>query len=181
MRFEKQVWDVIRFTMELVSAGTGITGKVPVVRIQRIGDSMWWDGAAWGGVATDINMSEVDSTDLPGLYAYELPSAGPDPLDGAEGYYARVFEPTLVRTEFVRVHPDFSGNDLYRVLLLRQQNMRVTNLTFHALGQPETGTVEIYEIAADATADTNVIGEYSFIATYDGSGRLTSYVSVKVT
>ena len=76
------------------------------------------------------------------------------------------------------------GDNIRRTLSLRQENVRVINLTFHASGAPETGSLYIYDSAGALTGDSDpwpaATGQYDFTATYDGSGRLTSYESIRV-
>lgn len=77
------------------------------------------------------------------------------------------------------------GDDMRRMLSLRQNNVRIVNATWSANGQPATGSIYIYDSAADLTTDTGpgwalATGRYDFTATYDGSGRLTDYISARV-
>lgn len=75
------------------------------------------------------------------------------------------------------------GDHIRRMLGIRQQNTRIINTAWNAAGLPTTGSVYIYDSAADLGADADpwplATGRYNFTATYDGSGRLTSYVSSK--
>ena len=128
----------------------------------------------------DIPLVETSATNLPGFYIYSVPADDLDLIAGQAGYLAEIREGTTPVHEHIRIQPVHIDDDLIRMLGLRQQNMRQTNATFHVSGQPETGTIRIYADAADAIADTGHIGEYSFNATYDGSGQLLSYVSTKV-
>ncbi|HSG27633.1 MAG TPA: hypothetical protein VLA34_04070, partial [Candidatus Krumholzibacterium sp.] len=56
------------------------------MKIRRRSDNMWWSGAAWGGVATQVPMVEPDSTNLAGFYAYSMPGGGLDYDAGLKGY-----------------------------------------------------------------------------------------------
>lgn len=57
--------------------GLGLTGQTPSLWLQRASDGLYWTGAAWGAV-TALSPSEVDATNLPGLYRYTGPAATED-------------------------------------------------------------------------------------------------------
>ena len=187
MRVETQRWDQVRISVEVVEDGAVVDSLAPEALLKRVSDGAIYDpgdtaGARWvGTTSTPITLTE--DSDFDGLYEFSLPSADIDFEDHLEGYVVQIVNAsaeTPVFSEYLRICVDFSGEDLYRVLSLRQHNMRVTNTSFHSSGAPETGTVEVYPTAADAVADTNVLGSYAFTATYDSSGNLESYVSSKV-
>ena len=73
------------------------------------------------------------------------------------------------------------GDNIRRMLGIRQQNNRIINTAWNANGLPTTGFVLVYDSAADLNADANpwplATGRYDFTATYDGAGRLTAYTS----
>lgn len=106
MRHETQQWDRVRATLSLVSSGSGTTGKSPTVAIQRIADGQWLQsgGGSWGGTFATNTMPEVDATDLPGLYAYAVPTAQLDHALGLDGYFCVVAESTTSTLEHVLVH-----------------------------------------------------------------------------
>jgi hypothetical protein len=105
MRHENQHWDNIRAMVEIITAGAGQTGLSPTVKIRRSSDGQWWDGAAWGGTATQVPMNEPDSTNLPGFYAYAIPGGGLTYSDGIDGYIFYIEESVNSLIETVRVVP----------------------------------------------------------------------------
>ena len=66
-----------------------------------------------------------------------------------------------------------------RILGLNQENFSILTPVF-ASGKMTSCTVKIYPTAGDTTADTNATAEYTVTATYDGSGDLLTYTSIKV-
>jgi len=185
-RFETQDWDSIRVSVALVLDGiTPTTGRSPTCALQRLSDSQWFNGTTWQASPAGFGLPEFDAVNFPGLYSRKIPAAELDPDLDDEGYMAIVQYDFVGAgdeyTEYIHIEANHAGADLLRTLGLRQQNMRVTNSAFDpTTGQPTAGTVKIYPTPADATNDTNETGEYAFVATYDGSGRLTGYVSTKV-
>ncbi len=190
MRTENQHWNQIRLYVEVVEVGEPVTGLNPRAQLKRISDGLNYvefnpPGSRWQAVGDVIELNPVAGCD--GLYEFVLPQVDIDFVEQLEGYIVCFQNGDIdgdaelpLFTEHCRIITDFTGEDLFRVLALRQANMRQTNLTFHSSGQPETGTVKIYRTPADATGDINVAGEYAFTATYDGSGQLLSYVSTRV-
>jgi hypothetical protein len=74
-------WDTnsdVPLFLELVNAaGAGVTGATPVVAIKRIKqvsgsylDGYYWNSASFVATPTFLTMSQVDSTNNPGLYTY---------------------------------------------------------------------------------------------------------------
>jgi hypothetical protein len=76
------------------------------------------------------------------------------------------------------------GDHMRRMLSLRQSNMRVVWDTYASNGQPSHGFAYIYNSKADLDADVTpfplATGKYEITAAYDGSGRVTSYKSGKL-
>lgn len=72
---------------------------------------------------------------------------------------------------------------LKRMLGLRQSNMRLVQTAWNAAGAVTAGYILLYNTASDANTDVSpwplAVGRYDFTATYDGSLRLTNYVSVR--
>lgn len=196
MRHETQHWNQIRLYVEVVEFGAPVPGLNPQALIKRVSDGLGYDpGAAAGSrwVATPAPVTLAEDSALPGVYGYELPVVDIDFAEQMEGYIvqyrssAGTFdgetgtppeEPEFV--ESARIVTDFTGDELFRILALRQNNMRQVNLSYHATGRPETGTIQIYANSSDAASNVSPIGSYSFEATYDVSGRLTSYLSTKI-
>jgi len=51
---------------------------------------------------------------------------------------------------------------------------------YNTRGELLSARVRIYADAVDAVADIASIGEYNVTSSYDGSGRLTTYLMTKV-
>lgn len=209
MRTETQPYDRVRINAYYAVNGTPQTGLSPTVKVYRISDGNYLNGSnTWQSAAVDLSMTEVDSTDLPGLYTFAVPSAAISRTAGAAGYFAEVDKAVANdndrETVFVAVsdpqgdvlsadlQPTTAwatgsiGDALLRMLSLRQQNTNVTYTSFAANGEPTAGTVYIYPNKAAADADTTIagtgsIGSYTFTAAYDASLRLTSYRSTRAT
>ncbi len=73
--------------------GTGATGKTPGVLIQRDADSFFWNGAAFAAPAVVNNMTEANSTDLPGLYTFTFPNATLNVAETYRVYYQHTVAP----------------------------------------------------------------------------------------
>jgi len=57
------------------TTGDGITGQIPYITltIKRDSDTKYWSGTAWVSARTELDVFEVDSTNEPGRYTYNLP------------------------------------------------------------------------------------------------------------
>lgn len=194
----RQHWDNLRFAADL---GSGSTGKTVTLHIQQLSDDQWWNGSAWqAGVAT-VAMTEVDATNLPGLYEYVMPAGGLDESAAEAGYRFRVSEPTVPFNESGNVHCWTSrlldervsdhlgvtgsvGQVLFRTLGTRHGNTRIVHTAWNAQGKPTTGSLYIYTSQADLVADSSpwplAAAQYDITLTYDGSGQLTEYTSERV-
>ena len=189
-RVENQPADAIRFFVEVVEVGVPVIGLTPRLEIIRIADNelfnefggpnFYWNS----GDAVDM----VPNADFPGLYQFQLPADAIDFPQHFQGYLFRIRNGSVdgedefpLFTEHGRVHVVFTGEQMFRMIALRQKNMRLTNATFHSSGQPETGTITVYRTAADASADQNALGTYDFTVTYNGDGTVASYVSTETT
>jgi hypothetical protein len=71
--------DVSLFLNLADGAGSGVTGAAPLVSIQRyrelngaLLDGYYWNSASFVDTITFLSMSEVDSTNYPGLYVYHF-------------------------------------------------------------------------------------------------------------
>jgi len=68
--------EIETFDFSLTENGIGVTGIAMKLYIQRVSDGKWWDGDSWEVAVTQLSMTEVDSTNLKGLYRYTaLPTA----------------------------------------------------------------------------------------------------------
>lgn len=194
MRQETQHWNQIKATLEVVAAGDGLTGLIPAVAIMRVSDGLWLQagGASWGaGVATN-NLLPVDAANLPGVYAYSIPSGSLAYSAGKEGYWLKITESDNYIYETVDVHVEQSewdeppsshvaaltmGRELQLIRGLVQGNHRLKNPTYDAEGRMLTAQLVIYPTSADALADTNAIDTFNTTCTYNGFGDLTSLLS----
>lgn len=75
------------------------------------------------------------------------------------------------------------GDDVNRILALRQSNVRVVYDTWNANGEPTHGYVYIYDSKSALEADSDpwagAVGSYEFDGTYDASLQLTEYTSTR--
>ncbi len=59
------------------SSGNGVTGLSPSIRIHDEDQSEFLrNDGTWGAIGTDYTMTEVDATNLPGLYAFDFTLRG---------------------------------------------------------------------------------------------------------
>lgn len=101
MRHEIQRADKVHATLEVITAGTGVSGLSPTAIIRRLSDNQYWNGAAWQAGYVTVAMTEVDSANLPGLYAYELGVV--TEAIGAPGFYVMMQESTYNLVEYLRI------------------------------------------------------------------------------
>lgn len=102
-------------------------------------------------VSANANVTEQDKTDIATAVHEEL------------------------QTEF-----DYTNAFLRNILGLVQHNFRFTDQTYDANGKLLTGTVKLYDTAADCNSQTGHFAEYAISATYATNGTLTDYKIVKV-
>lgn len=70
--------ETVNLDLTIEASGVGQTGETPTVVIQRLSDSLYYDdqlasGSRFAAAYTDNAMSEVDATNLAGLYRYQFP------------------------------------------------------------------------------------------------------------
>lgn len=157
------------------------------------------------GGATNV-LSEVDATNFPGFYEFVVPSTALTASDLVLGYdgYRFIVEETVNKprengmivpgpvkggvweeADAAHFNADTMGNVLARMLRLRQSNMRFVPTAWDTVTrQPTVGEVLIYDDSVTLLADTGpgwalATGRYTVAATFDGSGHLTEYTSVK--
>jgi hypothetical protein len=203
MRSEQQPWNRINVTCEIVDFdGSGATGKTVHGLLKRISDGKWLQsGGGWGASPSTLTLAAVDATNLPGLYAYAVDPADLDYDAGLDGYFLKVTESTFVLLEYALISVltqrddirdlDVStlgsltagtlGDSIWRMLHLRQQNVRVVYDTFD--GQtPTHGNVYVYNTKAEKEADVDpwagAAAVYEFTATVS-AGRVTEYGSTR--
>lgn len=189
-----QGWDFLRFAADL---GEANTGKTVTLTIQRLIDSRYWTGSAWQVAPATVSMPQVDATNFPGLYEYEMPASGLGETAARRGYRFRVDEGTVPFHEVGVVYPwtprlldedvadhqvaDSIGEAIFRSLGTRHGNTKIVHTAWNSAGRPTAGYLLLYNSAADLIADASpwplAVGRYDFTLAYDGSGRLTEYVS----
>lgn len=55
--------------------GVAVTGTTLTLKVRRDGDGFWFNGTTFQSSATSVNMSELDSTNMAGIYVYTIPAA----------------------------------------------------------------------------------------------------------
>lgn len=193
-------YDKLRFAGFLGKTNTGLT---VAIKVQRVNDGNWWDGAAWQGTPTGLTMAELDSTNLPGLYEFVMPPAGNDKALSDAGYRYFIDELTVPFSDCALLNtwiPErvlgssvadniAAGNVadfLFRIGATRHFNTRIINTAWNTAGRPTAGFVLGYTSKANLDADTGpayagAAVRFDVAILYDGSGRLTSYESTKTT
>lgn len=67
-----------RIYVQAVDAtGAGVTGATITVSIRRQSDGYYWSGTGYTTTYTALTMSQLDSTNLPGVYYYDFTPSGP--------------------------------------------------------------------------------------------------------
>ncbi len=153
MRAEVQPWNDIRVTVEIVDEGTGVTGLTVTCHIKRTSDGQWLqDGGGWGASIDTLDMSEVDSTNLPGLYGFTI---GSDDQDAENGHYiVLIRETTYALREHLRIVQAISAED-QRILFSLRHCMRFIPTAWDATTkQPTSGSLFLYENDTFYDADT---------------------------
>ena len=135
-------------------------------------------------VITAAQWFELDPIEAVGVYVLTLPAFW---VDTVGSLYLRLrpvtagtFDSQVVS---IQVEP-YALTDLYtqstRILGLSQENFRMDSHVYNTRGELLSARVRIYADAVDAVADIASIGEYNVTSSYDGSGRLTTYLMTKV-
>lgn len=191
-RFETHPWNNVRIRLEVVDLGAGQTGLSPTCTVQRYDGQWLQSGGGWGGSPSSISLTAIDATNLPGLYGFTIGSS--DVTAGAGGYDVCILESTFSVREYLQISVSGDANTavdpdtlvagsvadlVFQIAGLVGRHERIAWSNFNANNQPQTVQMKIYESAADAGADSNVKGTFDVTASYDGQGRLTSYVCVK--
>lgn len=58
--------------LALDSGGAPVTGGTITAGIMRDADGWWWNGTAFQASYTTVSFTELDNTNLPGVYAYDF-------------------------------------------------------------------------------------------------------------
>lgn len=88
------------------STGEGLTGKVSKITltIKRDSDTKYWSGTQWVSSRTELSVFEVDPTNEPGRYTFNLPgSTGNNKADRYVMFF-RIDDPPTVEGIDVDVH-----------------------------------------------------------------------------
>lgn len=72
------VSETVNLDLTITASGAGVTGETPTVVIQRLSDGLYYDddlasGSRFAAAYDTNNMTEVDATNLAGLYRYQFP------------------------------------------------------------------------------------------------------------
>lgn len=79
----------VRILLEVVNAGSGVTGLTPKLSMSRVTDGHYLQagGASWAAGFAEVDMVPVDASNWPGLYEYVVPDARINRTDYEEGGY----------------------------------------------------------------------------------------------
>jgi len=139
-----------------------------------------------GGASTqlpsaDFDFSEIDSTNMPGLYLFTfnatavannvLDTLGQTTLvlnDGTGGVF-------LSCQEIIIVAANYSWESLQRLLGLNLENSKVTPLTWNTAGFMKTGTLALYS----DSGLTQLIATYNISVTYSPTNVLQLHTVTK--
>ncbi len=75
--------DTVRIGVSIAYNRESVTGESPKTIIQRMSDSLFFDGSAFVVVRNEIRMTEADKNNLPGYYFYDFDQS----VDGSEEEY----------------------------------------------------------------------------------------------
>lgn len=64
------------FVLAADSSQVGVTGATVTLTLKRLSDGKFWTGAVFQAAAATVSMTEVDATNLPGVYRYDFVSRG---------------------------------------------------------------------------------------------------------
>lgn len=164
----RQKWNKIRGVLNLIPGGVGITGKTPTVAILRENDSNWLQngGGSWGAGFATNDMTEVDATNLQGVYTFQIDAADIDVELGGDGYWLYINETDTGTTKAVFVESVLD-------ITLARLNTILNGTTHDAAGRLLTGTLVSYPTAVDANAGTNAELSMDVDNSYDSLGNLT--------
>ena len=162
MRSETQPWDDIRITAEIVDDGTGVTGLTVECYVRRTldGDYLQDGGGGWGASPDALAMTEVDSSNLPGLYGFTIQT---DDLDPDNGHYiVRIVETTYSVREHLRIVQCLSAADARKLYHLRTLSKVIPTAWDATTKQPTAGSLFVYRTDAEYDADTTPDGTGSY-------------------
>jgi hypothetical protein len=57
------------------STGVGVTGATVQLRMRRVSDGFYFNGTTFAAGVSTLNMSQLDSSNMPGVYTYLFPGA----------------------------------------------------------------------------------------------------------
>jgi len=75
--------DTVRIGVSIAYNRDPVTGQIPKVVINRISDSLFFDGTSFAVVRNELWMTEADKNNLPGYYFYDFNQS----VDGSEEDY----------------------------------------------------------------------------------------------
>jgi len=80
---QHDVDDTVRIGVNITYNREPVTGQVPSVIIQRMSDSLFFDGSSFMSSRNELKMTESDRYNLPGRYHYDFDQS----VDGIEEEY----------------------------------------------------------------------------------------------
>jgi len=88
------------------NTGLGLTAQASFITltIERSSNSQFWTGSAYSATLTTLTMTEVDSTNSPGLYRFTLTGATGNPSANKYYVHASVSNAPTVEGESYSIH-----------------------------------------------------------------------------
>jgi hypothetical protein len=203
MRQETQRYDKIKATVEIVVSGVGKTGLSPLVAFRRISTNEYLqNGGTWDPGFDTNPMTEVDSTNMPGLYEFEIAPGDLTVLDSVDGYFFKVTEGSYQITQYGKIDPfvspdaasiadavwdelvaDHTGTSGSTAELLAiigglsQFRHRIKNPTYDVDGRLLTAQLVVYPSSGAASGDFTPLATINVTATYDVDGNLDTFLA----
>lgn len=109
---------------------------------------------------------------------YASMSSDSDTINAISGSVSLILEDTtelVTDVNYLVTRIDIQSDILNKIAGLVQSNYRIFNQIYDVDGLLQSATIRTYPTATDTNNNTNSDYEYSMIASYDGSGRLTDY------
>jgi hypothetical protein len=171
MRTILQPWDALRVAHAVDDGTDGVDGLTATCRIRRVRDDAWLQSdGSWSATVASLTMTEVDATDLPGVYQYAIPPASVSPLLDHAGFYVEAKTAGTVSIAHMHLVPMTS----------ERIATGYTRTVYHTWtgDLPATGTLYLYASSTLLDADTAFDGTGARAAiplvwTYDALGRVT--------
>lgn len=138
--------------------GTGATGKSPQVVIQRASDGRYWDGNSFEVAVTQLAMTEVSASNLPGYYEFDFEQ--PEVAATYRVFYRHTAAPVGVDAE------------THEVTGVSDPTTGAREITFNLRDQADApvpyGRVDVFD-----STDTNLLVS---VADSDGDGSIVMHL-----